>query len=292
MKKILIGGSPCVYWSIVRQKKKQSGQRETAANGMGYELFMNYVIAKEKFKPDFFIYENNKSISSEIKAEISEKLGVKNVTINSALVSAQNRIREYWTNVEIKQPYDRNITLDMVLENDVEPIIVCYPKFKEQYCRTYTGKSPTITAAGGGGHIPRVLLKGNNIEDVTTENFRTTSRELLPVEVERLQTLPDNYTAGVSKTRRLTGLGNGWTAEVICEIIKSMNIPLDEHIEVLSMFDGIATGRYCLDKLGYKNVTYKAYEIDEYAIKIAKNNYSDIVHCGDAYTVREESWTY
>ena len=57
MVKILIGGSPCTYWSIAQK------ERETTATGQGWELFLNYIIAKEKFKPDFFLYENNNSIS-------------------------------------------------------------------------------------------------------------------------------------------------------------------------------------------------------------------------------------
>lgn len=88
--KILIGGSPCTYWSIA-----QSNNREVEASGMGWELFKNYLIAKEKFKPHLFLYENNKSAAQPIKTQIAKELGVgidDNVRftyINSALVSAQ-----------------------------------------------------------------------------------------------------------------------------------------------------------------------------------------------------------
>lgn len=290
--RVLIGGSPCVHWSIVRQKKKQNGQRETTSSGIGYELFKNYLIAKDKFKPDFFIYENNKSISKEIKECISYDLGYTNVTIDSSLVSAQKRLREYWTNFNITVPTDRNIMLSDVLESDVEPILVCMPKFKEPYCRTYYNKSPTITAAGGGGHIPRVLIKGNDIKAVTPDNFRELSRELLPIEVERLQTMPEGYTKAVKKTHAFNGLGSGWTAEIIIQLIKYMNIPLDAEIEVLSMYDGIGTGRYCFDKLGYKNITYKAYEISNPSMTIANSNYPDIQQMGDAFDLRKDDWKY
>ena len=94
-----------------------------------------------------------------------------------------------------------------------------------------------------------------------------------PIEAERLQTLPDGYTAVVSNTQRYRGLGNGWTADVIMHILKHMNIPKDEEIVVLSMYDGIGTGRYCFDKMGYKNIRYYAYEIDKYAMQIAMSNY-------------------
>ena len=119
-----------------------------------------------------------------------------------------------------------------------------------------------------------------------------TIRKLTPVECERLQTLPDNYTEGISNAQRYKCIGNGWTAEVIIHILSYIDIPKDYPIEVLSMYDGIATGRYCLDKLGYTNITYKAYEIDDYAKKIAMKNYHDIIQCGDAYQVREDDWKY
>lgn len=109
---------------------------------------------------------------------------------------------------------------------------------------------------------------------------------------EKLQTLPRNYTYGISCDKAISALGNGWTAEVIIHILSHINIPKDYPIEVLSMYDGIATGRYCLEKLGYTNITYKAYEIDEYAKKVAMNNYPDIIQCGDAFKVREDSWEY
>ena len=86
MIKILLGGSPCTFWSIA-----QKNGRETEASGMGWELFKNYLVAKDKFKPDFFLYENNKSAAQPIKDQISKELGVPLMYINSALVSAQNR---------------------------------------------------------------------------------------------------------------------------------------------------------------------------------------------------------
>jgi hypothetical protein len=96
MIKLLIGGSPCTYWSIA-----QKNNRETEASGIGWELFKNYLIAKEKFKPDYFLYENNVSAAKAIKDQIKEELrvwdgtmfmddsGSRYIEINSALVSAR-----------------------------------------------------------------------------------------------------------------------------------------------------------------------------------------------------------
>lgn len=116
-----------------------------------------------------------------------------------------------------------------------------------------------------------------------------TIRKLTPVECERLQTMPDGYTDCVSNTQRYKGLGNGWTAEVIIHILQGAlkDVPKDEKIIVLSMYDGIGTGRYCLDKMGFTNVEYHAFEIDKFAMKVANHNYPDIIQHGDAFQIRE-----
>ena len=68
------------------------------------------------------------------------------------------------------------------------------------------------------------------------------------------------------------------------------DIDREEEIEVLSLYDGIGTAMYCLKQLGFKNIIYKAYEIDDYAIKVALSNYPEIQEKGDAFQVREYSW--
>jgi len=111
--KILLGGSPCTHWSIAQTKN-----RETEPKGLGWELFENYLISLEKFKPDFFLYENNKSMAPAIRAQITQELGVEPILINSVLVSAQNRQRLYWTNIPgVEQPEDLGILLWDILES-------------------------------------------------------------------------------------------------------------------------------------------------------------------------------
>lgn len=113
--KLTIGGSPCTHWSIA---KKQG--RETEPEGQGWELFQNYKIALKKFRPEYFLYENNNSISAAIKERITAELGVEPILINSARVSAQSRQRLYWTNIPgVAQPEDRGIVLRDVLESGV-----------------------------------------------------------------------------------------------------------------------------------------------------------------------------
>lgn len=81
--------------------------------------------------------------------------------------------------------------------------------------------------------------------------------------------MPDDYCRAVSNTQAYRGLGNGWTAEVIKHILSNglRDVPKDEELIVLSMYDGIGTGRYVLDSLGFTNVKYFAYEIDKYAME-------------------------
>lgn len=120
--KLLIGGSPCTHWSIAQTKN-----RETEPSGIGWELFRNYVVALKKYQPDYFLYENNKSMAPAIRAQITRELGVEPVPINSALVSAQNRQRLYWvgkrnpdgtySRVDVEQPEDRGIILRDILES-------------------------------------------------------------------------------------------------------------------------------------------------------------------------------
>lgn len=152
MIKLQIGGSPCTYWSIA-----QTNNRETAPSGIGWELFENYLIALEKFKPNFFLYENNKSMSAAIRAEITKRFGFEPVCINSALVSAQNRQRLYWCGkrnpdgtysaVPVQQPEDKGILLRDILESGTA--------WKE---KSYTLKAnyykSGLANALDGGHFP------------------------------------------------------------------------------------------------------------------------------------------
>ena len=358
MKKILIGGSPCTFWSIARNEG-----RETQAEGLGWELFKNFLIAREKFKPDLFLYENNKSAAKAIKDQISVELGVDLMYINSALVSAQNRQRFYAFNWEVEQPQDRGVLLKDILEtadaiplncttdgkaqclrsthykdgirnmigNNIdrkscvaEPVKI-FEATKQGYVEIEQGECVDLAMPNSKTRRGRKMKEKANCLTTTNgfyqyvgankcrsyevkDGFVTINgskypvklvdgcyifRKFTPIECERLQTLPDNYTNGVSDTQRIKGLGNGWTAEVIIHILQGAlkDVPKDEEIVVLSMYDGIGTGRYCLDKMGFTNVKYFAYEIDKYAKQIALSNYPDIIQMGDAFDVRNPDWT-
>ena len=300
MIKLLIGGSPCTFWSICRAGTESEVTRETKNEGFGWELFSNYVIAKQKFKPDFFIYENVASMHKSIKESVSCHLECNAQMIDGGLVSAATRERYFWTNIPgVDLPKDRGLVLGDILEDTVAEKYYynCDYDFHgldKAVCATLhingndiikrvnnpKFKCPTLTAVCGGNHQKKVFVNNR-------------CRKLTPVEYERCMTLPDGYTDAVSDTHRYRGLGNGWTAEIIIHILNGAlkDVSKDEEIVVLSMYDGIGTGRYCLDKMGFTNVKYYAYEIDKYAKQIATKNYPDIIHMGDAFDLRHPDWT-
>ncbi len=299
--KLLLGGSPCTHWSIARTKN-----RETEPSGVGWDLFLNYRIARDRFRPDFFLYENNKSISPAIRAQITKELGVEPVLINSALVSAQSRQRLYWagrrgpdgtySQVPVEQPEDRGILLrDIVFDAKGIPAKFWYdrtytmtgnisgvvaimdaPHWLDVMKRVYSldTKSPTLNTVGAGNLQAKVLQEGR-------------ARKLMPREYARLQTVPDRYIFPVSDTQAYKMLGNGWTVDVIAHILSHFEGITKRPLDVFSMYDGMSCGHLALDKLGANVARYHATEIDRYAIQTAQTNYPDIVQLGDAFQVRE-----
>ena len=239
---LLIGGSPCTYWSIAKRG------REVTSSGIGFDLFMQYVKALRNAKPKYFLYENNASIHKDIKSAITKELGIEPIEINSALVSAQNRKRLYWTNIpNVTQPDDKGIILNDILDNAIgwtdkaycltssyngtvlwntlerkqRTMVasklnqVAYFGKNRQSERIYSvfGKSVCIRANAGG----QGSKTGLYYIDLPDGNYFI--RKLTPIECERLQTLPDNYTEGISNTQRYKCIGNGWTVDVIAHIL-------------------------------------------------------------------------
>ena len=308
---LIMGGSPCQGFSFAG--------KQLAFNDPRSALFFEFVRCVEELKPKYFLLENVR-MKKEYLDVISEYMGVEPIMINSALVSAQNRVRYYWTNIpEIEQPEQRGIVLRDILENDAEEPMYSniYGGFGEKKPREHFNKSVTIRANSGGGSIPNIKLKDfdKNLSKMTTKEgkafaltasyngavawnsiekkqrsmipvfsedrinkFKETLKEnpqpsangiiqlnnpshsssrvyspegksptlmagnsgggkepvkindsvhwrkLTPLECERLQTVPDNYTNHVSNTQRYKMLGNGWTIEVITHILKNMDI--------------------------------------------------------------------
>lgn len=318
---LMIGGSPCQDLSIAKANGK----------GLNWEksgLFFEYMRLLTEIRPRYFLLENVASMKKADRDEITRIIGVEPIMINSALVSAQNRKRLYWTNIPgVKLPEDRGILLKDILEDipfdyeeferhrkamddqewPDEDLKSNYPKkagssiwrpLDEKFLTdklklqlreksyaitaTYTWacprdylqksnrqliiwqfrrwahlrihadqeNSPTLTSnmGTGGNNVPVILWinqkpRWKNSGGITYEweksptitgSFEDNSkllavqdyiylwRKLTPIECERLQTLPDNYTACVSNSRRYKAIGNGWTVESIAHIFSHL----------------------------------------------------------------------
>jgi len=246
---LIMGGSPCQDLSIAGKRAGLQGERSG--------LFYKFVEALSVIKPRYFLFENVASMKQEDKDKITQLLGVEPILINSALVSAQQRKRLYWTNIpNITQPEDKHIYLENIVEPDTlidrdkshailtsignttgreyfkknqgQLVYIAimlsniYGGFQEKKPRVKVDKSFCIRTARGGGHIPSLIIEGKT-KEISLENFKQCIRKVTPLECERLQTLPDNYTAygvngKISNTQRYKCIGNGWTVDVIAHI--------------------------------------------------------------------------
>lgn len=168
-------------------------------------------------------------MKDECKQVISECMRVEPVLINSNCFSAQDRPRYYWTNIPFnKDLKESSMCLKDILEENVdEKYFYSYPLLKfdlsKKVCAIMDFKShemnkrvfnpnfkcATLTTCGGGNTQKKVYDNGR-------------ARKLTPVEYERLQTLPDNYTEGIASTHRYSVCGNGWTVDVIAHILKGI----------------------------------------------------------------------
>ena len=309
---LLIGGSPCQGFSIAGKQLAFDDPRS--------KLFFEYVACIRRFKPRYFLLENVR-MKKEFLDVITEYMGVEPICINSNLVSAQNRVRYYWTNIpNVTQPDDLGILLKdiihegnpndalsnrwtdwwkqnaefqlqkqystftaekagtmtarqyaswngnfwfealnkyivpfdktlQILDREVQRGKVGYFRSDSQANRVYYIHDKAITLCGdaGGGAAKmgqylfgclspdRIEKRQNGQRFSDGQKFYTVTaqdrhgvlaegyiRKLSPVECERLQTLPDNYTAGVSDSQRYKMLGNGWTVDVIAHIFKGL----------------------------------------------------------------------
>ena len=211
---LMFGGSPCQGFSFAGKRLNFEDPRS--------KLFFEFVRLRDELKPKYFLLENVK-MKKEHEDVITEHMGVEPIRINSKLVSAQSRERLYWTNVpNIEQPEDKGILVKDILDYTTQHKSLPPKTIQAQihYAKNYkaTGKAPTLTrelAHGWGKNItPKCYIE---IKAITGED-----RLFTPLECERLQTIPDNYSSIVSNTQRFNLLGNGWTVDVITHIFKNM----------------------------------------------------------------------
>lgn len=322
MLRILMGGSPCTHWSIAQKK-----DRETEAKGLGWDLFCCYLRAKELYKPDYFLYENNWSAANIIKQQIEKELGYSLIHINSALLSAQNRNRFYVTNIpNVIQPNDLGLTFSDIAERNIKgavgepfciaqrgvyletmtrykkinsPIVQRYEIRKDEKSNTLTTVTKDVMCCSKVSDNSKdftfnvenkkiIIEKENKIKCyvINLSDGKYKVRNLTTLERKRLQTVPDNYEMLGNTIKDLRLLGNGWTVNVIAHILSYIPNILNEEVEVLSMFDGMACGMIALKKIGANVVKYQASEIEPYAIETVKLNYPQIEQVGDAFNIQ------
>ena len=225
---MVIGGSPCTGFSL-------------AGKGLNFKdpqskLFLVYNdilkhIQKQNPKVKFLL-ENVRMLQCW-EDIISKYMGVDPIFINSDLVSAQNRVRIYWCNWYVLQPDDKEIYVKDILLPEEKIHKKYYLKAKvEEYAKLNTSdniRTIKIGYFGSDSQGERVFTPYGKSVTLTTSSFvgfykinDKQYRKLTPIECERLQTLPDNFTEGVSNTQRYKMLGNGWTVDVIAHIFKCL----------------------------------------------------------------------
>lgn len=244
---LLIGGSPCQGFS--RAGKCLNFEDPRSALFFEYVRILNEL---KKLNPNIKFLLENVRMKKEWKDIITDYLGVEPIEINSKLVSAQNRERVYWTNIDYKEINVTDPPLQSILDDvdtskyvkwngllldpditesqrtlisvvngevrikqatklgyispkDYDGVNLCFPKSTSRRGRVIDRKSNCVTCMGKVGVY-----------------YNNTFRYLSITEVERLQTLPENYTAGVSDTARYKAIGNGWTIDVITHFFKGL----------------------------------------------------------------------
>ena len=229
---LLIGGSPCQGFSLAGKMKGSStkeGMDVTTLKqylklkkGVEFEgqsyLFWEYIRVLQVVKPKYFLLENVR-VTKKWLPMFNEAVGVEPIMINSAVLTAQNRVRFYWTNIpNVKQPKDKGVVLkDILLDGEVEPLMTTAEG--KSYCLTVS--YPGAVAWNSIERKQRTMVKcGARVPKVLVGDVKY--RKLTPIECERLQGVEDNYTACVSNTQRYRMLGNGFTIPVIAHILKKV----------------------------------------------------------------------
>ena len=198
---VLFAGFPCQSWSVAGMGKGVDDPRGRLALVLS-EIFEHMKQLNVKFK---FLFENVKMKKGYVQF-LNELFEVKPVLINSSLVSAQNRERLYWTNIT---PLAVLKDKGMLLKDIIEDGVVDRDK---SYCIDANYFK--------GGNLKSYFDKGRR-QLVFKDNKESADyRKLTVTECERLQTVPEGYTEGVSNTQRYKMLGNGWTVDVIAHILK------------------------------------------------------------------------
>ncbi len=234
---LILGGFPCQSWSA-------NGHLNGIEDARGQLVYPMLKILERvrQANPDVKFLFENVNMKQQFRDFLTELIQIEPVLINSALLSAQNRERLYWTNIPIdNQPEDLGLSMDDILESErVLPSLYydvgadytgkttghvadLHININQSEKRVYSSdyKCPTLTTMQGGNRQPKVMIGEVDAEHII--------RRLTPLECERLQTLKDNYTSkgfmndkvvSISNSQRYKTVGNGWTVDVIAHILQ------------------------------------------------------------------------
>ena len=212
---LLIGGSPCQGFS-------------SSGKGLNFEdprskLFFKYVEVLNHYKPKYFLLENVKMKKKEWRDIITSYLGIEPILIDSALVSAQSRKRLYWTNIPgIQQPEDKHIYLKDILETDGIVGRIVGRRIKDGKRADYDFSIKPIQR-----FEPRIDGKSGTLTTVLKDNIVFNDndyRNLTPIEYERLQILPENYTKAIANSQRYKVVANGWNVDTVAHIFSYIKL--------------------------------------------------------------------
>lgn len=231
---LLIGGSPCQSFTFAGKREGmitdenieittldqylELKKKNFSFKGQSY-LFWEYVRILNEIKPTYFLLENVK-MSKHWRDVITRTVKVEPININSSLVSAQRRNRLYWTNInngKIKLPKDKDLLLkDIIREEDNDKYHLT-KMHHQAFLKSYKW-TPNYLDEKSKPLLASYYKQPPHCPYIPCEQSDSGYRMLSPIECERLQTLPDNYTEGISKTQRYKCIGNGWTVDVITHI--------------------------------------------------------------------------
>lgn len=214
---LLIGGSPCQDLSSCHIGEGLDGQKSG--------LFFEYLRILHEVKPKYFLLENVVPRKKEDQDKMTELIGVEPIFINSSEFSAQNRPRLYWTNIPFLKEYPNSNEIVLDILEDKESFTYERPNWLNNKWGTKTRFDQLFDCYGKASCLTATMWKGQKASYTKDNNGRV--HKFTPIECERLQALPDNYTSCLCNTKRYQCIGNGWTVDVIAHIFKGLKAELD-----------------------------------------------------------------
>lgn len=229
---LLIGGSPCQDLS-------------NAQNGLGLKgeksrLFYEYIRLYKELNPTYFLLEN---VKNKWGKKMSEIIGVDFIELNSSLFSAQSRPRYYWTNIKLQDlpTKHHHETIQSIVEKSVDNKYYFNKNGLDKFVNENLNlnKLPSKDGIVKLFDVPKSIINDHERQrrvyslrsksptilartDTTKILDDKGIRKITPLECERLQKIPDNYTASCSNTQRYKMVGNAFNVDTIVHLLSAL----------------------------------------------------------------------